>query len=285
MVSPLRRARCPREQGSAWFGRTLAAGENFSAPFVRTVLRRITMRYLRWIGIMALALIVAGCVKVDQTITLNKDGSGTLDMRYGMSEQTIAQLEAMQQMSQGMGGEADVEDESPFEFDEAQVREDFESSKPEGIELVSLKSETVGGWKYIDMTISFDDLEALKRTEFFEDSNLSLTRDGEGNYVLTQTSGDDAVGDMGDMGGEGEAMQAQMMQQMAAMFAGLCIETSVVVPTRIIDSNATEVAGNKASWVFDIDQDPAVLTKLENTVMRVVFAGEGLSLPEVRNRD
>ena len=248
------------------------------------------MRYLRWIGIMGLALIVAGCVKVDQTITLDKDGSGTLEMRYGMSEQTIAQLEAMQQMSQGMGeeGAAGAEDESPFEFDEEQVRRDFEADKPEGVELVALSSENVGGWKYINMTLKFDDLEALKRTEFFEDSNLSLVRDGDGNYVLTQTSGDDAVGDMGDMGdmgGDGEEMQAQMMQQMSAMFAGLRIVTSVVVPTKIIDTNATEVEGDKASWVFDIDEDPAVLSKLDNTKMRVVFAGEGLSLPEVHSRD
>jgi hypothetical protein len=243
------------------------------------------MRYLRWFGIMALALVVAGCVKVDQTITLNKDGSGTLDMRYGMSEQTIAQLEAMQQMSQGMGGdeagEGD-EDQSPFEFDEAKVREDFEADKPEGVELKSLSSETVDGWKYINMTVAFDDLEALKRTEFFKDSHLTLERDGDGNYVLTQTTGDDAVG---DMGGEGKQMQEQMMQQMAAMFAGLRIVTRVVVPTKIIDTNATEVDGNKASWVFDIDKDPNVLTKLDNTRMRVVFAGEGLSLPEVHERD
>ena len=78
---------------------------------------------------------------------------------------------------------------------------------------------------------------------------------------------------------------AQMMQQMSAMFAGLRIVTSVVVPTKIIDTNATEVEGDKASWVFDIDEDPAVLSKLDNTRMRVVFAGEGLSLPEVHSRD
>jgi hypothetical protein len=245
------------------------------------------IRKLRWIGIIALMLAAAGCVKVDQTITLNKDGSGTLDMRYGMSEQTIAQLEAMQQMSQTMGEDAAMDQESPFEFDEAKVREEFEATKPEGVELVALSSETVDGWKFIDMKIAFDDLAALKRTELFEDSDLSLQRDDDGNYILTQASGPDDMTDMGGAGAdEGEgAMEQQMMQQMAAMFAGLRLETRVVVPTRIIDTNGTVVDEKTASWVFDIDEDPSVLTKLDAMKLRVVFAGKGLSLPELHGGD
>jgi hypothetical protein len=243
------------------------------------------IRKLRWIGIIALMLAAAGCVKVDQTITLNKDGSGTLDMRYGMSEQTIAQLEAMQQMSQTMGEDAAMDQDSPFEFDEAKVREEFEATKPEGVELVALSSETVDGWKFIDMKIAFDDLAALKRTELFEDSDLSLRRDDDGNYVLTQASGPDDMTDMGGAGGDEGAMEQQMIEQMAAMFAGLRLETRVVVPTRIIDTNGTVVDEKTASWVFDIDEDPSVLTKLDAMKLRVVFAGKGLSLPELHGGD
>ncbi len=239
--------------------------------------------FLRWVGIAALVLLLAGCIKLDQTLTLNEDGSGTLDLRYGMAEQTIAQLEAMEKMSQqGETADIEVEEGSPFDFDEAEIRENFEQDKPEGVELVSVASEVVDGWKYMQMRLSFKDLEALKRTEFFEDSDLSIRRDDDNNYVLLQKTGADeaGIGDAPDGDGD-DPMAAAMMEQMAAMFAGLRIANSVVVPSKILESNATSVDGNKATWVFDIDEDPSILSKLNSMDLRMVFAGEGVDLPEV----
>jgi hypothetical protein len=240
--------------------------------------------FLRGIGIAAMVLLLAGCIKLDQTLTLNKDGSGTLDMRYGMAEQTIAQLEAMERMSeQGTTEGIEVEEGSPFDFDEAEVREQFEKDKPEGVELVSVASEVVDGWKYMQIRVSFDDLDALKRTEFYEDSDLSIRRNEDNNYVLLQKTGAEEAG-VGDAPGGGDPedpMAAAMMEQMAAMFSGLRIATSVVVPSEILESNATSVDGNKATWVFDIDEDPTILSKLNSMDLRMVFAGEGVNLPEV----
>lgn len=240
------------------------------------------MKWLRWSWMLVAVLVLTGCIKLDQTVSLNADGSGILKMRYGMSEQTIAQLKAMEQMGQSMGGEgAEMEADTPFdlEFDEEKVREDFASQGLEGVELRSVASETVDGWRFMDLELTFDDLAALQKTEFFEDSALSLTKDAEGNYVLLQRTGD---GDASPAAGPGdeEALSAAMMQQMSAMFAGLRIESTVVVPTEIVETNATEVSGNRASWVYDIDEDPGVLSKLEDLDLRVVFAGDGLELAE-----
>lgn len=237
------------------------------------------MGYLRWVAVLAALLVTAGCIKVDQTLTLGRDGSGTVDIRYGMAEQTIAQLEAMQQMGKSLGDSVEVEqEESPFDFDEAKLRQRFEEEKPDGVELLSVASEVVDGWKYMTVKLRFDDLAALKQTGFFADSGMSLTQDGNGNYVLTQRNGNGG----GAMGSPGqEDMNPEMMQQMAAMFAGMRIATSVVVPTSIVETNATEVSGQTASWVFDVDKDPSVLGKLDSMDLRVVFAGDGLKLDAV----
>lgn len=235
----------------------------------------------RWMVALAATLVLGGCVKVEQTLTLDKDGSGTLDMRYGMSEQTISQMEAMEKMAESMGEDAaaDSGSESPFDFDEAEVREQFESNRPEGIELVSLSSENVDGWKYMNIKLAFDDLAALKQTEFFSDGELTLTKNADGDYVLVQSTGaGDAMPPTPADGGD--AAQAAMMQQMAAMFAGMRIATTVVAPTEVIESNATETDGRKASWVFDVDEDPTVLTKLQNMNLRMVFKGKGVDIPE-----
>lgn len=236
------------------------------------------MNTLRWLCIVALVFAVTGCIKVDQTLTLNKDGSGTLDMRYGMSEQAIAQVEAMEKMGQAMqenGGEAlDMDAKRPFDldFDEAKVREEFEAEGLEGVELVSVKSESVDGWRFMEMQLAFDNLTALKQTNYFDDSELSLSKDAEGNYVLTQRSTDNASA------GDTEDMDPQMLEQMGAMFAGMRIANRFVVPTEIVETNATNVDGRSAAWDYDIGEDPAILTKLQNFDMRVVFSSEGASI-------
>ncbi|MBK5970080.1 hypothetical protein Thiosp_03265 [Thiorhodovibrio litoralis] len=235
----------------------------------------------RWMLVLVAALVLGGCVKVEQTLTLEKDGSGTLDVRYGMSEQTIAQMEAMQQMTESMGQEAaeDSGSEPPFDFDEAEVREQFETEAPEGIELVSLSSESVDGWKYMNLKLTFDDLAALQQTDFFSDSELSLTKNADGNYVLVQSTGAGEAMPPTPPDGS-DAAQNAMMQQMAAMFAGMRIATTVVAPSEVIESNATESDGREASWVFDVDEDPTVLSKLQNMTLRMVFKGKGVDISE-----
>jgi len=243
----------------------------------------VMMKFVkRWIAVFAAALTLSGCIKVDQTVSINPDGSGTLDMIYGMSEQTIAQLEAMEQMAAGMKEEGtEAESDSPLDFDEAEVREKFAQEKPEGVQLLDVSSESRDGWKYMKVKLAFDDLDSLKNTEFFEDSELTLTKNAEGNYVLVQKLGSD---DMGLPGSQTESEGAQgmdekAMQAMAAMFAGLRIAMTVAVPGEIIDTNATQVEGNRASWVYDIDKDPQILSKLGGEEeLRLVFSGKGLDL-------
>ena len=243
------------------------------------------MKAMNWktrvLVVLAVALALGGCVKVEQTLTLKKDGSGTLDMRYGMSEQTIAQMEAMEKMAESMGQEEDAEAESgsPFDFDEAEIREQFETSAPEGVKLVSLDSESVDGWKYMNLKLAFDDLAALRQTEFFSDGAMSLTKNADGNYVLVQSTGaEDAMPPTPSDGGDAAA--AAMLEQMSAMFAGMRIATTVIAPSEVLESNATETDGRKASWVFDVDEDPAVLTKLKQMNLRMVFKGKGVDIAE-----
>jgi len=251
----------------------------------------------RWVAVFAAVLLLSGCIKVDQTLTIEPNGSGTLDMEYGMSEQTVAQLEAMKQMSEGMSQEGvEVESKSSLEFDEEEIRNDFADKNLQGVKLLDVSSESRDGWKYMKVKLAFDNLDALKKTEFFEDSDLTLTKNADGNYVLAQKLGSEEMGMPGPeastgagtsegsaaAGGEASGapdMGAQMMQGMAAMFAGLRIAMTVVVPGEIIESNATQVEGNRASWVYDIDKDPQVLTKLGGQdKMRIVFSGKDLEL-------
>jgi hypothetical protein len=232
--------------------------------------------------LLVVAVATSGCIKIDQTMSLNNDGSGELDIRYGMSEQAIAQLKAMEQMGAAMGDGEGVamEADTPFDFDfdEAKVREEFEAQAIEGVELLSATSETLDGWRYMRMKLRFDSLSALKQTDFFDESELSLTRDADGHYVLTQRASDQEATEA--VAAADDEMTDEMLQQMATMFAGMRIANRVVVPTEIIETNATEVEGRTAAWVYDIDKNPKVMKELEQLNMRVVFSGEGVSIPD-----
>jgi hypothetical protein len=237
-----------------------------------------TRRWGRALALSALFMLagftLAGCIKVDQTLTLNADGSGTLAMRYGMAEETLAQLRAMQQMA-GPGGEGlSMEQETPFDFDPEELRAEFEADRPAGVELTALSSEVVNGWKFIDLEIAFDDIRALKRTELFEDSRLAITQLRNGNFRVTQRGSGGA-----DL--SGDAAGRALMPQMTAMLAGFRIVQSIVVPGEIIKTNASRVDGRRASWVFDIADDPDVMQTLAETDLELVLSGEGVSLPAV----
>ncbi|MBK1649377.1 hypothetical protein [Rhabdochromatium marinum] len=237
-----------------------------------------------WIGLavaLTLVVLLGGCVKVEQTLTLAKDGSGTLDIRYGMSEQTLAQLAAMQQIAERMGQTATegAGAAPPFDFDAATVRQQFETHHPEGIALISLESETLDGWKYMNLKLSFEDLAALQQTQLFSDGQMSLSRNAAGNYVLRLSIGTGEAIPSSPVTAD-DPTQAAIMQQMAGLFAGMRIVTTVVAPSAVIASNATKLEDRTATWVFDVDEDPTLVAQLQQMELRLVFDSQGVELTE-----
>jgi len=63
-----------------------------------------------------------------------------------------------------------------------------------------------------------------------------------------------------------EGMDEKMMERMAAMFAGLRVAMSFVVPGEIIESNAMQVEGKRASWIYDIR-----LVPVDNSLIFISF--------------
>ncbi|NCC51654.1 MAG: hypothetical protein EOM20_10605 [Spartobacteria bacterium] len=225
-----------------------------------------------------------GCIKVEQDLTIDKDGSGSMVVQYGMAEQSIAQMEAMKEMAENMPdveGEEAPDDDNPFDFDEETIREQFKALEKDGVKLTSVKSEAKDGWKYMNIAFSFEDLNALAKTDFFKGSAISLTKDAEGNYVLVQKSGNMTGMNQGDVEMDPE-MEKMMLQQMAPMFAGMRIAMTIKTPGKILETNASVRDGDdKASWIYDVDKDPNCILQMQKADIRVVFEGEGVTLPEI----
>lgn len=230
----------------------------------------------KWVWVFSLVAVIAltGCIKMEQDITLNKDGSGNVKFVYGMSEQTISQMKAMQEMSKSMGEEGGepADEDNPFKFDEDEVKREFEAMKDQGITLNSVKTTKKDGWQYMNIDFDFKDVSKLDDTPVFE--NVSIIKNADGNYVITSKMDNNNMGG-GDAG-------AEQMKAMLPMLSGMRISIKINTPNAIISTTAPIKDKNSAEWVFDVDEDPDSFLNMSKTNMEVVFDGKGCTIPEVK---
>ena len=217
----------------------------------------------------------AGCIKVDQTLVLEKDGSGIIDLTYGMSEESIRQWQDVARHmldSTGPNGGSSV---MPFDFSDQDIRDDFKEYERDGVVLQSVKSEIRDGWKYRRMVIGFRTLAGLAKTGFLANRNISLVKDARGNYVFTQQAGGG-----GNLPPELAAFTDPATESLFSdMMKGFGAVVRVKTPGRILETNAPEKTDQQATWTFDLDRDPEALQKVQKSSLRIVFEGKGLDIP------
>lgn len=214
----------------------------------------------------------AGCIKVDQTLTLEKDGSGTIDLTYSMSEQNLARW---QDMANGMFGSDAGGTAMPFDFTDQDIRDDFKEFEKDGVVLQSIRSETRNGWKTRRLLIGFKSLAGVAKTGFLANRDISLVKDASGNYVFTQKAGG-----AGNLPPEIAAMTEPPADMLFLdMMQGFKAALRVKTPGLILETNAPQKSDREAAWTFDIDRDPDALRKIQKTSLRIVFDGKGLDIP------
>lgn len=226
-----------------------------------------------------LASTLTGCVKVDQTLILEEDGSGTVDLTYGMSEESISEW---QDVARNMLDSSSADSSSPvmpFDFSDEDVRNDFKEFEHDGVTLRSLKTEARDGWKFRRMVIDFKNLAALAKAGFLGDRDISLMKDPQGNYIFTQQ-----VGREGNLPPELAAFTGISANSLfSGMMQGFKAMIRVKTPGRIIETNAPEKSERQAEWMFDLERDPEALQKVQEASLRIVFEGKGLDIPAFRS--
>ncbi len=222
------------------------------------------MKLFKLFVMVVVAFGLVGCLKVDQTLNINNDGSGSLSMSYSMQESTIRQMEAMAAMEGEDSGDMD------FEFDEESVREDLKQLEEHGITVKTVESEVKDGWRVMNIELDFEDIAALMKTDFYDEDTFTISKNEAGNYVIKTVAE--------EMEQPDEEMDAAMLQSMAPMFAGMRITQHINVPGDIVKSNAAKVDGKTASWIYDIDEDPTVIQKMQNMTIELEFDGSGVDI-------
>lgn len=232
---------------------------------------------LRWAPLL-LAALAGGCIRVEETLKIEKDGSGVIDITYGMSDENAARMQELAQtmISNAEGGASAAS--MPFGFSEEQIRKDFKEYEASGVALKSVSTEVRDGWKFRRLVIQFPSLAALAETGFLSDRNLSVSRNENGNYVFCQLS--DPNAQAAGLNGYGDPQtEAALKEIMKGFRAVVRIET----PGQILETTATEKTDRSATWTFDFDEDPKALDRIQASTLKIVFDGQGVMIPEFKS--
>ena len=195
------------------------------------------MKRWMWVVLAAVALLLSGCVDYQETLVLERDGSGEFSMLVGMDMSMFAMFDDMVEEAE------DVEEDPAFIVDE----------EMEGIRLIREETWTdEDGWEWSDVALAFDTLEALQ--EAFADSDddpigqIHWYQDGD-HWVFERN--------MAPVGGmDEEPMDAATLQMMSGFFGNSEFRYTVRFPGQIIKTNAevenVDHQNNTVTWVFSM---------------------------------
>lgn len=115
------------------------------------------------------ALLAAGCLDYEETLVINKDGSGTVKMRYGLAMEYIKQMEAMSgavaEMMAGMGDttggeEAGIDDIGQM-FDREAIDAQLTQHPDYGLQLLEYDVKETDDARVWTITFAFRDINRL----------------------------------------------------------------------------------------------------------------------------
>jgi hypothetical protein len=246
------------------------------------------MKALRHLLVATFAVVVAsGCVKLEQTLTIEKDGSGEMEIEYSITDQALTQLTAMfnleKELALAAGEEPPEVDPNDLtrlmlDPDEDAIRAHFRSYRAKGISFEDLEVDMREGRKHLKMKILFKNLATLAQADFFADHGFSLSRTSEGNYLFERVPPD----------ADGEPppriTDQETERELTPLLGGFSASYSVKVPGRIIRTNAPRKSLYSAEWAFTFSDDPNAFADFHFKPLGLLFDGENLDLPEVTQK-
>ena len=238
------------------------------------------MKHIRHMLVLGALALAAGCVQLEQDLTLKADGSCTINIAYAApeGEQTMMQQAARAMLQQALPASGGG-NRMPQDMSDAEIKKQFEAYARHGVKLEQLSTERKAGRVIRRGVISFKALDGLARA-LLPDRTVALTRDARGNYQLVQQSGGEKT-----MAGRIGALAADDANPLVAeLFKGFRATLRVTTPGKLLDGNAAQMEGATAVWRFDFDRDAQAVTKLLQRPMRLSFAGSGLKLAPCAHR-
>jgi hypothetical protein len=238
------------------------------------------MRHLNLL-LLALLALSAGCIDFTETLTLNDDGSGLMDITYALPEETVTQITGMMKLADEL---AKVSDQEPpgdshsylellLNPSEKRIRRKIESYSIDGLAVKNMKVESRDGSRQVTFQLTFERITDLAKTDFFADQGFTLSRIQGGNYRLLRKgmkAPSEQPVDLND---------PQIVRMLTPILGGFNATIGVKTPGRILQANTTRRSLRQAVWNFEFNRDAEDFRSFYTKDLVVVFDGSGLSLP------
>ena len=185
------------------------------------------MNRRRWIPIAALvlfALLLGGCINIQQEYWLYEDGSAKVGMDIGMSQALLSM------------GATSGSDSSTSPFDD--LKSEFNNSNP-NIKNVQVREYSDNDLQHFAVTFEVDDFEKFLAEEASQGSefNITLTRTPDDSILFKQITQLDTGMGTNDMD----------MESMGPAFEDMYWSVLVHVP-RVISTNGEQLDNNTVQW-------------------------------------
>lgn len=234
-----------------------------------------------------LALLAAGCIRVEQKLTLNADASGKFQVTYTVPEETTQRIRAMlklaDELSEASGGvpatpAEDALTKLVFDPKEPELRTWLEAQAVHGIHIDELDVESRSARREVKMTLSFDNIAEVAKADFFARYGFSLAKTVDGQYMLfTRPATSSAL----DPTWIADSQDDYIM--LAPLLSGFRYALEIMPPGTITKaSNPQHQSPYSVQWIFDFDADHLAVANLQRKPMTVVFNAGGMNLPEFR---
>lgn len=227
-------------------------------------------------------LLLSGCIDMEHDLRMAADGSADYQLSYSISEQAVSQFRAMLRLTAELAeaaGHPHPRDELDpllqlfLDPNEADIRLALESLAEAGISIRSLRQETRGNRRHINLHLDIDTIDQLAHIPFFREYGFSLSQTTEGLYQW----------DRRPMQTEGVPTPFSEYERanIAPLMDGFRVAVNVTVPGRIMSTTAARTALQRATWEFAFNRNPMAVQSLLHQHFRIVFDSSGRDIPLV----
>lgn len=236
----------------------------------------ISYPVMRCVVVMAcLAFTGMGCIKIDSSLIIARDGSGSCRTMYAMPTFLIKQLDVTRQLTrslilaEGKSTNAPLPAlDVPMIFDETILSNKFMRMDADGIKLENLRARDQGGWRYVDFTLKFTRLDALLKQSFFKDCGFVFTHAADDTCKFVAT-----LPPLGVSSEIPSLANSETLAKLTPFLNGMRVVVRIDFPGDIRNSTSTMSDSRRGTWEWDFDKDIHVLDRLTQEKIIAVFDG------------
>lgn len=200
---------------------------------------------------------LCSCFQVESTITLKKDGSGTITEELVLGEQMVQMMQMGMAQAAQAGGKAEDPMAKMMDKAKAQTRA---KEMGEGVELVSIEKIDAGGklgvktiFKFSDINklrysnssaMNMGDMPGAKKGEANKEAPTFKYADGKLTIMQKLPKEGDAAADVADAEEKMSEQEKAMMDGMKEMMKDMRMSMKITFEPGIAKTNASHVDGN-----------------------------------------